>query len=137
MGTSYVFSHTYPSVTFTALTATPQNFTVNMLDMDTLILDIDFTRVAGTAVVITLRGLTGLNDSTNVRTFLITDYSAKTLTDATFTWTTSVSGRRIATFSLTGLDTTVSSQGNVQVSVSATAGTTDSITITPMTARTG
>jgi hypothetical protein len=133
---NYVIIQPLPQVTLTALQATPQTFLVNALGMDTLILDMDLTHVDGTAVVITLRSEKGFNDATNNRTFLVTDYSAKTLTDATFTWTIGASARRIATFSLTGIGLTESSVGNLQVAVSRTGGTTDSMVITPAVART-
>lgn len=128
-----VFTSPKPQVALTALTATPQTFVVNMQGMNTLMLDCDFTRVAGTAVVVSLSATTGENVA-GVKPYTVTDYAAKTLTDATFTYTSSASFSRIFSFSLTGLGITALATGNVTVSVSATAGTTDSIIITPITA---
>lgn len=135
--TYYVDSHTLPPVSLTSVTATPQTFLVNMTDMDTLTLDVDYTYVAGTALIITLKAEKGLNDA-NVRTFWVTDYGGKTLTDATFTRTISAASQRgIATFSLMALGLTSVSKGNIQVSVSITGGTTDAVTIVPQISRAG
>lgn len=134
---NYVLTSVLPPVTLTSLTGTPQTFNVNMTDMDTLTLDIDYTYVAGTALVITLKADKGLNDSNN-RTYWITDYSAKTLTDATFTRTISAASQRgIATFSLNALGLTTNSKGDIEVNVSVTNGTTDSAIITPQVSRNG
>lgn len=138
MGTSYVITAPLPPVTLTSVTATPQTFNVNMTGMDTLTLDIDYTYVAGTALIITLKAPKGLNDGTNARTFWVTDYASKTLADATFTRTISAASQRgIATFSLIPLGLTADSAGNIQVNVSVTGGTTDAVTITPQVSRVG
>lgn len=136
-GTNYVYSQPLPPVSFTNLTATPQTFKVNVHGYDTLFLDTAFTAATGTAFVVTLAASDGMNAAGVPRTLTVTDYSAKTFTDATFTYTSSVSFNRVFALSVTGLALTASSTGNITVSVSATAGTTDSVVITPMVARTG
>jgi hypothetical protein len=136
--TNYITAVPLPPQTVTAITATPQNLAaINMTGMDTLTLDVDFTKVAGTVFIMSVYAAKGLNDSTNSRQYTVRNDSALTFADATYNYTFSASFRKIFTFNLAALGLTASSAGNIIIAVSATNGSTDSATITPQVSRVG
>lgn len=130
---SYVFTQVRPPIAFASV-STAQTFIVNMQGFDTLLLDVDFTRVAGTATVFTFTGKS-VNTSNNYG-LTTTNYAAGTLSDATFTYTSSSTYSKRFIFSLTGLGVFPDSAGNITVGIAVTAGTTDAIACTPTVAST-
>lgn len=130
---SYVFTQVRKPIAFTSV-STAQTFVVNMQGFDTLMLDVDFTRVAGTATVFTFTGKS-VNTS-NDYGLTTTNYASGTLSDATFTYTSSSTYSKRFIFSLTGLGVFPDSAGNITVGIAVTAGTTDAIACTPTCAAT-
>ena len=135
----YVYSEAQTPRSFTSVTAiAPATFAVPMKGFDTLVLDVDVTRVAATAWVFTFTGKSA--NTTNNYTITTTNYSTGALGDATFTYTSSVSFSRRFTFSLSGFgldNSSTNPSGTITVSIAATGGTTDALTVTPTVAITG
>lgn len=129
-----VFTQLRPPFSFASV-STAQTKVINMEGFDTLFLDVDFTRVAGTATVFTFTGKSA-NTSNNYG-LTVTDYASKTLTDATFTYTSSSTYSKRFAFSLTGMGISPSSTGDITLGIAVTSGTTDAITCTPWVAVTG
>ncbi len=129
-----VFTQVRPPFTFTSV-STAQTTLINMSGFDTLLLDVDFTRAAGTATVFTFTGKS-VNTSNNYG-LTVTDYASRTIADATFTYTANATYSKRFIFSLTGLGVTPDSSGNITLGIAVTAGTTDAITCTPTVAVTG
>jgi hypothetical protein len=131
---NYVYVQTRPSFSFTSV-STAQTKVISMQGFDTLILDVDFTRAAGTATVFTFTGKS-VNTS-NDYGLTVTDYSSRTIADASFTYTSSSTYSKRFIFSLTGLGVFPDSAGNITLGIAVTSGTTDAITCTPTVALTG
>jgi hypothetical protein len=131
---NYTYVQTRQPFTLTSV-STAQYTTINMQGFDTLILDIDFTRAAGTATVFTFDG--SQPNTSNNYGFTITNYAGGTIADGTFTYTASANYSKRFIFSLTGLGISVGSTGNIRVGIAVTSGTTDAITCTPSVAVTG
>lgn len=125
-----------------ALTAaalnTAKTFEVNMDGWDTLILQCDYTRSAGTALTFTYQATLGVNDGTNPFTKMQVNPSTGAITAASNAFTTSSSGRFEVPISISSYaNSQVARSGNITVTVTCTAGAAgDLITITPIVART-
>lgn len=134
MNAPYVYVQPRAPVTKTSI-STAQTFDVSCDGFDTLILDVDYTYAAGTAMVFTFTGKS--INTTNDYGLTVTNYTSGTISNASFTYSTggaSFSKRFI--FSLTGIGITTSKDGNITVGIAVTNGTTDAATITPFVART-
>lgn len=135
MNSPYLFTETRPIALSAVTFATSRSFTVNCDGFDTLVLQCNYTRSAGTALVFTFTSTGGVNDSANAYTKLKVDYASTTISAPSFTYTTSSSGRFEVPFSLTGIGAVGS--GNVTVTIANTSGgASDTITVTPILART-
>jgi hypothetical protein len=115
---------------------TAKTFTVAMAGFDTLILDVDFTRSSGTAIVFSFTGKSV--NTTNDYGLTITNYAGGTISDGSFTYTTSSTVSKRFVFSLTGVGCVPRPNGDITVSVIATAGGAgDTMVVTPIAAVTG
>jgi hypothetical protein len=130
---SYVYSQSRPQALSGVAIDTAKTFTVNCQGFNILVLDVAFTRVAGTALVFTLAG-DSVQDSSNY-TLCNTTFSGGTGTagTVTVTYTTSTTGKYKIPVKLDALG--IGNTGNVVVSVIGTgAGGTDLVSITPYVA---
>ena len=133
MNAPYVYVQSRAPFTFTNV-STAQTSIVSCEGFDTLILDVDFTRAAGTATVFTFTGKS--INTTNDYGLTVTDYSSRTIADASFTYTSSSTYSKRFIFSLTGIGITASKDGNITIGIAVTSGTTDAVTVTPYVAKT-
>lgn len=119
----------YGVVTLTNVTATPQTFKVDCSGADTLVLDIAFTRVAGTQLNFSF-SRAGVNDSGNQYIYPTVTYGSNTIANTPFTFPLAASGFYTIPFNISSIP--IGSAGPITVSVSVTAGTTDALVITPI-----
>lgn len=133
---SYVKMSAMPPVTLTGFDGGAKTFTVNMSEHDSLILNLNYTFGAGTAIVFTFHG-PDINDITGAYGLDSVNYSTGAITAASFSRATGGASlkRRIA-FSIPALNELKDKLGNITVTVAVTgANGSDAVTITPYRAR--
>lgn len=110
-------------------------FVVDCTGFDTLMLQINYVRNAGTALTFTFSDTAGVNDTANAYGKAGVDYTTGTITlNKPFTVTSSANWRNTIPFSLTGLG--LPGAGRVTVTVTGTAtNASDTVTVTPILAR--
>lgn len=124
-----------------ALTAQALNaaktFDVDMTGWDTLVLQCDYTRNSGTALVFTFAAKKGVSGSGNAYTKLGTNPTSGALSAGGYTFTTSASSNFEVPFRIHAYDyPPVASSGLITVTVTCTGGAAgDLITVTPIVAR--
>lgn len=132
---NYVYAQSRPQVVLGALDSA-KTLTVSVEGFNTLVLDCDYTRSAGTALVFTFTG-TSINTSNNYGLTTV-NYTTGTITDGSFTYTGSASFSKRFIFSLSGFGITTTKDGNITVTVTCTSGAVgDLMTVTPHVAVTG
>lgn len=134
---SYVATSVRQQTEVLALTE-PVSFLVNCDGWDTLMLQIDYINDDGTALVFSFQDAEGINDADNPYDKAKTDYASGTITFApSFTGAVTDDVHSTVPFSLTGIG--LPGAGNILVTISCTGaggGSTDTIQVTPICART-
>lgn len=134
MNAPYVYTQTRPP-TATLDLDDDQTFTVDCAGFDTLILQIAYENVAGTALTFSFASSTGVNDADNPYTKAKVNYATGAIDfAATFTGSVSDDVYSEISFSLTGIG--LAGVGNVDVTVSCADSNGDTIVVTPILART-